>query len=414
MMRFATIAALLTALNGVEAKVSIAKLPATLSNEHGEAIGQAHTEAFDMLKEKYADERPSSKEQMMKDMGEIMASFCDDEDTKESCMTMAHNCADLDMSDVICPDNLDPKLLMKVDDIYTTLNTLQEDNVHDTLEKLNAIKEEIKVMDVDPVHKHAAVSGAAVAVESTKLWTAVYTNADHPLFGIHHSSYYLPKESVTGDKANIELNSMHEHHRKLDTTTNCIPPVPATPHTHDYYEEDNWVWIPGWGWTWVPILGGLTGGSDATEGIGSLLPFLGDRFNIIDIVQADVDGAFFAIFDESDGNPVVIISPTLLFTTAFVGATTRSSTWALSPPTPAPSSTPSLSPTISCAPTGTPTISRAPIGVPSKVPTKVPTVAPVAATAAPVAATAAPVVATAAPVVATAAPVAATTNSTRL
>jgi len=380
MMKFATIAALLTALNGVEAKVSIAKLPATLSNEHGEAIGQAHTEAFDMLKEKYADERPSSKEEMMKDMGEIMASFCDDEDTKESCMTMAHNCADLDMSDVIYPDNLDPKLLMKVDDIYTTLNTLQEDNVHDTLEKLNAIKEEIKVMDVDPVHKHAALSGAAVAVESTKLWTAVYTNADHPLFGIHHSSYYLPKESVTGDEANVELDSMHEHHRKL-ATTNCIPVVPYPPHTHDYYEEDNWVWIPGWGWTWIPILGGLTngGGNDSNEGIGSVLPFLGDRFNIIDIIQADIDGAFFGIFSESDENPVIIITPTLLFTTAFVGATTRSSNWALSPPTPAPSSTPSLSPTISCAPTGAPTISRAPIGVPSKVPTTAPVKAPTAA-----------------------------------
>jgi len=378
-MRFASFAALV-ALNGVDAKVSIAKLPSELTPEHAEAVGQAHTDAFEMLRDMYSDHKPLSKMEMMKDLGEIMASFCDDETRKEECMKKARGHGDLDStSDVIYPDNIDAKLLVKIDDVYTTLNTLQDDNVSDILDKLEAIKEEIKVMDIDPIHRHAALSGAAVAVESTKLWTSVYADAKHPLYGLHHSTYFMPKESakISLGEGKAELDPMHGHHRRL--SNNCYPPVPVTypPHSHDYY-TDNWVWIPGWGWVWLPF-GNIGGGSN------TVLPFLSDRFKIIDIIQADIDGAFFNVFQEADNNPVVVINPSLLFETAFVGATSRSATWAENPPTVTPTATPSLAPSISCNPTKAPSISAAPSTnpslsmAPSVSPTSAPSVSPTSA-----------------------------------
>jgi len=399
-MRFATVAALITVFQyGAEAKVSIANLPETLSHEHADAVGQAHTDAFEMLAEKYSDplQRPNNQAEMMKELGEIMSSFCDHEPTKESCLKITLNYEAFLDSDGEYPDDFDEDLLLLLDDMYTTLNTLQEDNIDEVLAKINALKTKMKDVDADPIHKHIAMSGAAVAVESTKLWTKVYSDSSHPLFGLHQSSYYAPRVNGNGQ---VELDPMHGAHRRLEeTTSNCFPPILPTNSPVGHIEDDHWLWIPGWGWVWMPHLpgGGLPGsGGDGDDDSDGPIAFLWNRFAIVDIVQADIDGAIFGLLEEADGNPIVIISPTLLFTTSFTGATTRSAAWAEAPPTPGPTTTPTVAPSISCAPSKEPSSApspspsikpslsispsaqptKAPTTVPSKAPTKTPTKAP--------------------------------------
>lgn len=368
-MRFSTVAALITAFQcgTTEAKVSIAELPKTLSHEHADAVGQAHTEAFEMLSEKYSDplQRPKSQDDMMKELSEIMASFCDHEPTKESCQKITTNYEVFLDSDGEYPDDFDEELLVLLDDIYTSLNTLQEDNVDEVLAKLDALKAKMKDVDAHPIHKHIAMAGAAVAIESTKLWTKVYSDSSHPLFGLHQASYYAPRVNEDGQ---VDLDPMHGAHRRLDETVNCIPPVLPTSHpTKNHYYDDHWVWIPAWGWAWIPH---ASGGDEIGE---SIYGFLANRFDIIDIIQADIDGAVFGFFDEADGNPIVAIDPTLLFPVVFAGATTRSAAWASTPPTPAPTDTPTVAPSVSCAPTMSPTNSTSPTFIPTAAPTDSPT-----------------------------------------
>jgi hypothetical protein len=372
-MRFSTVAALITAFQcGAEAKVSIKKLPEILSHEHANAVGQAHTDAFEMLSEKYSDplQRPESQDEMLKELSEIMASFCDHEPTKESCQKIARNYQVFLNSNGEYPEDFDENLLVLLDDIYTTLNNLQEDNVEEVLEKLNVLETKMNDVEADPVHKVIAMSGASVAIESTKLWTKVYTDSSHPLYHLHKATYYTPRASTNGQ---MQLDPMHGAHRRLDDVpVNCLPPVKPTnsPTKHTY--DDHWVWIPAWGWVWNPNPGS-SGDSSSSED-----PAFFDRFNLIDIIQADIDGALYAFFDATSEDPVVAINPALLFATLISGAAIRSAAWAQNPPTGEPTKTPSAAPTISCAPTTTPSAAPTPGPTPSPTISHKPTANPTA------------------------------------
>jgi len=351
-MKLSYFAALVVTLGSAEAKVSIAALPKLLSHEHGEAIGLAHTEVFDMLGAKYSKQRPKDKDDMMKDIGEIMASFCDDEESKESCISNSLSHAErVSEEEIVYPDDFDATLLEYVDDIYTTLNTLSEGNVDEVLSKLDAIKEKMKALkDVNPIHRHAAIAGASVAGESTKLWVAAYSDVKHPLHGLHHGSFYTSETSESSESEDPDVR------RRL--TSNCFPAVPVVVETetsYSYSSSKDWIWIPGWGYEEIP------------DSIGLPQNWLLDRFSLIDIIQADIDGSVFGILDEAEDDPIIALQPPQLFQEGFTGAVTRSAGWALAPPTPAPSSTPSLAPSISCAPTSVPSSSPSdtPTGSPS-------------------------------------------------
>ena len=115
-------------------------------------------------------QRSQNKTEMMKDLGKMMTSFCDDEATEEGCVKLARSHDKRStFNDVLYPEDFDSNLLTLIDDVYTTLSSLQDDNVEAMLQRINIIKEKMKRLDVNPVHKHANVACALVALESTKL-----------------------------------------------------------------------------------------------------------------------------------------------------------------------------------------------------------------------------------------------------
>lgn len=230
------------------------------------------------------------------------------------------------------PEDFDSTLLELLDEISTTLTTLDASNIEEVTKKIDDIKEKIKAVEgVNSAHKVAAIAGASVAGESTKLWTSAYTDPKHSLSGLHHGTYYKTLSE--------EEKEHHHERRKLGPCTTS-----ATTTTTDSAageDDDGWVLIPGIGWVEV---------GSGSGGPGLLM----DRFDIIDIIQADIDGAVVGVLEVVSVDPVLALIPVQIFVTGFTSAVAYSAAWALNPPTAAPVATPSAAPIVQC--TGAPVV----------------------------------------------------------
>lgn len=153
-------------------------------------IGDYHTQVFDMLGERYAVSKPESTLDVMMDVSEILASFCPKED--EGCESRAHaltlqgfHAAQNGPLEIDYPEDFDPKLKQHIDNIYSTIDLLDQDNLNEIVDTLTEIHENIKNADVEnELHKVVAIGGSSIAIESTKLWHETFTNPNHPLHGV--------------------------------------------------------------------------------------------------------------------------------------------------------------------------------------------------------------------------------------
>jgi len=164
-----------------------------------EAVGEYHTDAFEILGEKYSEEKPEHLGHVMRDLGDILASYCPDDD--ENCKFHANQSVRDEFDRVsdglprdMYPQEFDKKLQLSINTMISHVETLDELNLDQVLHSLHNIKDEIKDMKgLDESHVKKSLVGVSVAIESTKLWHATYYDHAHPLHDL--IKYFDPENS---------------------------------------------------------------------------------------------------------------------------------------------------------------------------------------------------------------------------
>lgn len=320
-------------------------------------VGLVHTDVFEQLGQKYAHTgRPKDKEEMMKDVAEIVASYCPLD--HEYCVAKTHEInhntlqkynhynsnnnnsnsyyyfSDTEEAlDTLFPNDFDKQLLTYMGDMFNTLDELENNgammDADDVVNRLHEIEHDIEQMEIDNVnvniadsdnknslfeeHRHVALSAIAVAIESSLLWTEVYGDISHPLHNLHYPSYY--------DNNNNNDNGRALYSGKDD----------------DLYDDT-----------------------------------LYDD-NVADIIKADVAGSIYGTAPNINQG----YSWQQMVVMGLITSVPESAAWAQNPPTSSPTVSPSISnnPTSSRLPTAMPSIT--PTGIPTSIPSSMPSYEPV-------------------------------------
>jgi len=164
-----------------------------------EEVGAYHTDAFDLLGEKYSKEKPNTLHDVISDVGDILANYCPEDD--DACKKHAYISAkyefkrELDGSPrSIYPQEFDNKLKNPINRLVTYVENIDELNLDTVLLSLNDIKQEIEDMTgIDEGQKKASLIGVSVAIESTKLWHATHYDTAHPLHDM--INHFDPEQS---------------------------------------------------------------------------------------------------------------------------------------------------------------------------------------------------------------------------
>lgn len=170
---------------GVEGKLSRITKSRSLKPE---AVGAYHTDAFEILGEKYRSKKPETQSDVVKDIASILAEYCPLEDAE--CVSNAYQTADEEFDrasrgiihEIKYPDSFDPKMKELVESIRTSTEEINELNLDEVLYSLEGIREKLEDMtDTNEDHVRASLVGLSVAIESTKLWHSTYYDSEHPL-----------------------------------------------------------------------------------------------------------------------------------------------------------------------------------------------------------------------------------------
>jgi len=153
-----------------------------------EDIGPLHNDAFNQLTEKYRSSTTVlSKLDLMMDISEIMAGYCDENDgacknlAYEATMKEFHNGGRNDY--VQFPESFHDGMKVTVERMYSTIKDVDANNLDDIVNTLDELTNEINSQqNVDILHKTISLSAMSVAKESTKFWHNVFFGSeDHPL-----------------------------------------------------------------------------------------------------------------------------------------------------------------------------------------------------------------------------------------
>lgn len=317
----------------------------SLTIDHFEQIGVVHNKAFDALTEMYSTKRPKDRTEMMEDVFAVLVSLCGDKDAAcRSFLTdygaSARSRRELtskieSVSKIEYPEDFDGELLHYMDEVYNTLQTIKHRegesnpiaNVENVLRRLSEIRAAVKNSFIDAdksgivIYRTnsrylvAVLTGISVAVESTKLWTTVYSNSSHPLYGLHDLSYY---EGVRFDDERMGGRRAQQN-EKGDLGNN-------------YYDNDN---------------DGVFSVFDRVDNFISIIPML---------VFTDARGAVVEVLNlGASDSPGDIFDPSSVLNATLAGGVTASASYLetfLPPPTPSPTA-PTPAPTTT-APTPDP------------------------------------------------------------
>jgi len=174
--------------------------------------GLLHTQAFEKLAELHANEIPSSEEDMMKSLTEIVVEFCEGKtECEERCrLKMREEYANRkkgESASLQLPDDFDEDVLDSLISMYSIINTVTtKESIDDVLSSLNDIEKDLEEnKKANEKDKSVAIAGLSVAKESAALWHKVYNDHSHPLYGLHHEGYYgdreIDTESEEGDRS---------------------------------------------------------------------------------------------------------------------------------------------------------------------------------------------------------------------
>lgn len=171
-------------------------------------VGQMHSTAFRMLEERF-DPEPNthSSMRMMRNVTEIMNEFCDEGDTMcashISKATVLAFQQEHDASGVLVfPDSMDHKIKTYLELTQTVIKGMDGTNTEESITMMDAILNDLENMkDVNTEYQDAAVASVSVAIESTKLWSNVLEDENHPF----HNMVLAP-EPVSADGRRLQIN----------------------------------------------------------------------------------------------------------------------------------------------------------------------------------------------------------------
>jgi len=159
-----------------------------------EEIGAYHTEAFDLLGEKYSKEKPKHVSHFARDLVEILSGYCSEDDSEcklrayQATREEFHSAIRGTQPEIIYPEDFDDKLKNSINMIFEKVENINELNLDEVLQSLEEIKEEIEGMNVtDENHRYAGLVGVSVAMESSKLWHSTHYDEAHPLHDMIHA-----------------------------------------------------------------------------------------------------------------------------------------------------------------------------------------------------------------------------------
>lgn len=175
-----------------------------------EDVGAFHTDAFEQLGDMYAVKKPSKRIDMLRDMSNIVASYCEDGDYE--CTSNAYKAAVKEFhlaeqgprTEYTYPDDFDSELLASIKNMTDASVFLVNGEIENFLDVVQSLKEKVEDMaDVNDVYKTATLYGISISIESSKLWHAVYADVNHPLYGIHHVSFFSEDDN---DRRRLQLD----------------------------------------------------------------------------------------------------------------------------------------------------------------------------------------------------------------
>lgn len=167
-------------------------------------VGVHHTDAFARLADAYSQRRPRDRNELARDVSDVVGPLCDQENAeerqRESCLDLVQravaNAFASTPSLVVAspPDDAHPS----VREHFAELGDLLErssSSVDELEESLRDLRDRVarrkgnKDDDEDRrsrSYRTALLGGLAVALESPRMWRDVYADVDHPLHGLHY------------------------------------------------------------------------------------------------------------------------------------------------------------------------------------------------------------------------------------
>jgi hypothetical protein len=157
-------------------------------------VGIIHNEAIEALAEKYKDNKPSSRLEIVNDVSELSASYCPENDS--NCVAKAYEYslkAALHQlpSGVTFPENFDGDVKSSLESTFSIIQMADALDTEDMVSLLETEQKKIQDMKgVDEGHRFAGLVGSSVAIHSTQLWKKIMNDGDHPLhkMGAHYDS----------------------------------------------------------------------------------------------------------------------------------------------------------------------------------------------------------------------------------
>jgi len=157
-------------------------------------VGIIHNEAIEALAEKYKDNKPSSRLEIVNDVSELSASYCPENDS--NCVAKAYEYslkAALQQlpNGVTFPEDFDEDVKSSLEETFSIIQMADVLETDDMVSLLETEQKKIEDMEgVDEAHRLAGLVGSSVAIHSTQLWKKIMNDGDHPLhtMGIHYDS----------------------------------------------------------------------------------------------------------------------------------------------------------------------------------------------------------------------------------
>lgn len=182
--------ALIVTLPQVSAKLPQFKHHRELSPDD---IGLYHTEAFERLAQQYSSHGPKDRNAAMQDMVDIVSSYCSDEECIESSLELANSDFSIGVKKALedFPEDIEDSIRDHLESIRLSILSLDDDEeVQDVISSLELIQKKLREdKNVEDDAKYLGLAAGSVAIESTKLWTSVHSDAHHPLHSIKRNGY---------------------------------------------------------------------------------------------------------------------------------------------------------------------------------------------------------------------------------
>lgn len=163
----------------------------------------------------YRSKRPKNKLDLMIDVSEIMAGYCNEDDNAckglayEATMKEFHS-GPTDPSTISYPERFHSGLKNSIDDMFNTIELIDGDNIDEVVYTLEAITIEMKnIEDVNFIHQAIALSAISIALESTKFWHKVYFGSEsHPLRKLQ--GYNIISTIINTENSDLGLTGVSE------------------------------------------------------------------------------------------------------------------------------------------------------------------------------------------------------------